>query len=200
MSWIFPLMIFKSDKGRSMVTLPKNNPVSPPWINVNMKPIANSIGTLAEVASSCGLRALVSSTVSDNETPNAMNADDALLNGQDFIERWKNKNSLITPILGPHAIYSVNLQQLQNTRKIANETNTPISIHLSESQFETQYSLTNYGMTSIKALESINFFDGLTIAAHVVWPTDEEIPILANNKVGVVHNPTSNMKLSSGIE
>lgn len=154
---------------------------------------------IAEVASSCGLRALVSSTVSDNETPNAMNADDALLNGQDFIERWKNKNSLITPILGPHAIYSVNLQQLQNTRKIANETNTPISIHLSESQFETQYSLTNYGMTSIKALESINFFDGLTIAAHVVWPTDEEIPILANNKVGVVHNPTSNMKLSSGI-
>ena len=29
-----------------MVTLPKNNPVSPPWINVNIKPIANSIGTL----------------------------------------------------------------------------------------------------------------------------------------------------------
>ena len=48
-------------------------------------------------------------------------------------------------------------------------------------------------------MNPINFFDGLTIAAHVVWPTDEEILILANNKVGVVHNPTSNMKLSSGI-
>ncbi|MBT8087042.1 MAG: amidohydrolase family protein, partial [Gammaproteobacteria bacterium] len=43
------------------------------------------------------------------------------------------------------------------------------------------------------------FFDGPTIAAHVVWPGDEEIPILAERRVGVIHNPTSNMKLASGI-
>jgi len=33
----------------------------------------------------------------------------------------------------------------------------------------------------------------------VVWPTEEEIPILADRKVGVIHNPTSNMKIASGI-
>ena len=38
-----------------------------------------------------------------------------------------------------------------------------------------------------------------TIAAHVVWPTDDEIPILVKHKVGVIHNPTSNMKIASGI-
>ena len=54
-------------------------------------------------------------------------------------------------------------------------------------------------MTSIEALESINFFEGTTIAAHVVWPSDKEIEILAQRNVGVVHNPTSNMKLSSGV-
>ena len=154
---------------------------------------------IAEVASSCGMRALVSSTVSDNKTPNAKNADDALIKGQSFINRWKEKNSLITPILGPHAIYSMNLEQLERTREIANNLNTPISIHLSESQFETQFSNENYGMTSIEALESINFFSGKTIAAHVVWPSDKEIEILAKRNVGVVHNPTSNMKLSSGV-
>jgi 5-methylthioadenosine/S-adenosylhomocysteine deaminase len=47
--------------------------------------------------------------------------------------------------------------------------------------------------------ESIGFFEGPTIAAHVVWPTKEEIPILAERKVGVIHNPTSNMKIASGI-
>ena len=54
-------------------------------------------------------------------------------------------------------------------------------------------------MTSIELFESIGFFDGPTIAAHVVWPTDVEISILAERKVGVIHNPTSNMKLASGI-
>jgi 5-methylthioadenosine/S-adenosylhomocysteine deaminase len=47
--------------------------------------------------------------------------------------------------------------------------------------------------------EEIGFLDGPTIAAHVVWPTEVEIPILVERKVGVIHNPTSNMKLASGI-
>ena len=54
-------------------------------------------------------------------------------------------------------------------------------------------------MPSIEMYESIGFFDGPTIAAHVVWPTKEEIPILVERQVGVIHNPTSNMKIASGI-
>jgi 5-methylthioadenosine/S-adenosylhomocysteine deaminase len=70
---------------------------------------------------------------------------------------------------------------------------------MSESPFELQYSKDNYGMTSVKLFDSIGFFDGPTIAAHMVWPTKEEIQILAERKVGVIHNPTSNMKIASGI-
>jgi 5-methylthioadenosine/S-adenosylhomocysteine deaminase len=62
-----------------------------------------------------------------------------------------------------------------------------------------QYSKDTYGTTSIDLLESIGFFDGPTIAAHVVWPTDAEIPVLASRRVGVIHNPTSNMKIASGV-
>ena len=93
----------------------------------------------------------------------------------------------------------MNEEQLRATRQAANEAGVPISIHLSESPFELQYSKDTYGATSIDFYESINFFDGLTIGAHVVWPTEEEIPILAERRVGVIHNPTSNMKIASGI-
>jgi 5-methylthioadenosine/S-adenosylhomocysteine deaminase len=37
------------------------------------------------------------------------------------------------------------------------------------------------------------------LAAHVVWPQPEEIPILARHGVGVAHCPQSNMKLASGV-
>ena len=155
--------------------------------------------TIAEVIDRCGLRALISTTVIDQRSPDAEGATDSITKGSGFVERWQGKNSRITPLFGPHANYTLNAEQLAATRKAAKKFNAPISIHVSESPFEVQYAKDTYGMTSIEMLDSIGFFDGPTIAAHVVWPTETEIPILVARKVGVIHNPTSNMKIASGI-
>jgi 5-methylthioadenosine/S-adenosylhomocysteine deaminase len=155
--------------------------------------------TIAEVIDQCGIRALISATVIDQRSPDAENADDSLSKGVGFIERWLGRNSRITPIFGPHASYTLNKEQLAATRAAAVELGVPISIHVSESPFEVQNSLETYGTTSIEMYDSINFFDAHTIAAHVVWPTENEIAILRDRKVGVIHNPTSNMKIASGV-
>ena len=154
---------------------------------------------IAEVIDSCGMRALISATVIDQRSPDAEGADDSIAKGSGFIERWQGRNSRITPIFGPHANYTLDAEQLKSTRDAAMAFDAPISIHVSESPFEVQYSKDTFGMTSIELLDSIDFFEGPTIAAHVVWPTDAEIPILAEKQVGVIHNPTSNMKLASGV-
>jgi 5-methylthioadenosine/S-adenosylhomocysteine deaminase len=145
------------------------------------------------------MRALISATVIDQRSPDAESAVDSIQKGNGFIERWQGRNSRISPIFGPHANYTLNAEQLQATRAAAMQYGVPISIHMSESPFEVQYSKDTFGMTSIEFFESIGFFEGPTIAAHVVWPTEAEIPILAERKVGVIHNPTSNMKIASGI-
>jgi 5-methylthioadenosine/S-adenosylhomocysteine deaminase len=149
--------------------------------------------TIAEVVDRCGMRALISATVIDQRSPDAEDAGDSIT------KRWQDRNSRITPIFGPHANYTLNAEQLKATRAAAMRHGVPVSIHVSESPFELQYSQDTYGMPSILLYESIGFFDGPTIAAHVVWPTEEEIPILAEREVGVIHNPTSNMKIASGI-
>ena len=154
---------------------------------------------IAEVVESCGMRAYISATVIDQRSPDAENAADSLQKGVEFAKRWQGRNSRITPILGPHANYTLNAGQLADTREAATDTGMPISIHMSESPFELQYSKDTYGTTTIELMESIGFLDGLTIGAHVVWPTDNEIRILAERNVGVIHNPTSNMKIASGI-
>ena len=155
--------------------------------------------TIAEVVDQCGMRAMISATVIDQRSPDAENAGDSIAKGVGFIERWQGRNSRITPIFGPHANYTLDAEQLAATRAAAMKLGAPISIHVSESPFELQYAKDTYGTTSILLYESIGFFEGPTIAAHVVWPTEEEIPILAERKVGVIHNPTSNMKIASGI-
>ncbi len=155
--------------------------------------------TIAETVEQCGMRAMISATVIDQRSPDAEGATDSIAKGREFIARWKNRNPRITPMFGPHANYTLSAEQLMATRAAAMELGVPISIHMSESPFELQYSQDTFGMTSIEMFESIGFFEGPTIAAHVVWPTPTEIPILAARKVGVIHNPTSNMKIASGI-
>lgn len=154
---------------------------------------------IAQVVESCGLRAFISATVIDQRSPDAEDATDSIDKGLSFVENWKGRNSRIMPIFGPHANYTLNAEQLKATRAAANDAGVPISIHMSESPFELQYSKQTFGMTSIELFESIGFLDGPTIGAHVVWPTEDEIKILAERRVGVIHNPTSNMKIASGI-
>jgi 5-methylthioadenosine/S-adenosylhomocysteine deaminase len=146
--------------------------------------------TIAQVIADCGMRALISATVIDQRSPDAESAGDSIAKGSGFVDRWKGRHPRITPIFGPHANYTLNAEQLQQTREVAQELGVAISI---------QYSQDTYGKTSIEMLDGIGFFDGPTIAAHVVWPTDAEIPILRDRKVGVIHNPSSNMKLASGV-
>ena len=154
---------------------------------------------IAEVVESCGLRALISATVIERPSPGAANAADSIIKGKAFIDRWKGKNPRITPVFGPHANYTLDIAQLRAVREAAREAGVGIAIHMSESLYEVDYSKTNYGKTSIELFDSIGLLDLPTIGAHVVWPTDAEIPILAERKVGVIHNPTSNMKTAAGI-
>ena len=154
---------------------------------------------IAEVVESCGMRALVSATVIERPSPGAANAADSMIKGQAFINRWKGKNSRITPVFGPHANYTLNIEQLRAVREAAKKAGVGITIHMSESQYEVEYSKANYGKTSIDLFDSIGLLDVPVIGAHVVWPTDAEILILAERNVGVIHNPTSNMKTAAGI-
>ena len=155
--------------------------------------------SIAEVVESCGIRAMISATVIDQTSPDAENAADSIAKGMDFIERWKGRNSRITPIFGPHASYTLDTAQLRAVRDAASAAGVSITIHLSESPYEVEYAKKTYGMSSIELLNSIEFFDVPTIGAHAVWPMENEIPMLVENKVGVIHNPTSNMKTAAGI-
>ena len=154
---------------------------------------------IAEVVAACGMRALVSATVIERPSPGAANAADSIEKGLAFIKRWQGKNPRITPIFGPHANYTLNAEQLRDVRDAARNAGVGIAIHMSESQYEVEYSKSHYGKTSIELFDSIGLLDLPVIGAHVVWPTDAEIQILAQRKVGVIHNPTSNMKTAAGV-
>ena len=155
--------------------------------------------SVAEAVESCGLRVLVAASVIDQKSPDAANGTESLAKAVDFARRWKGRNNRIVPIIGAHSVYTLKPDMLKRIRAAAEELGVPISIHVSESRFEIETTKQNYHTTPIHLLNDIGFLDGPTIAAHVVWPQDDEIPLLVQHEVGVIHNPSSNMKISSGI-
>lgn len=100
--------------------------------------------------------------------------------------------------LGPHAPYTCDEDFQQIVAKEAAKNDMGIHIHLSESQTEIANCMKQYGVTPIALAERAGLFDNPSIAAHCVYATPEDIEILARNKVSVVTNPASNMKLGNG--
>jgi len=74
-----------------------------------------------------------------------------------------------------------------------------IHIHLAETKQEFTDIRKQYGKTPIKHVYDLGLFKAPVLAAHCVHLTEEDIEILQEVEAGVAHNPTSNMKLASGM-
>jgi 5-methylthioadenosine/S-adenosylhomocysteine deaminase len=153
---------------------------------------------IARVVDECGVRAVIDAAVIEQESGYAKNFSDTMNKAESFIEEWKGKNSRVTPAIAAHTAYTITPDSLKILRTRANALGVPVAIHLAESKAELEIINKLYNDTSINHLEKINFFSGPTIGAHVVWPTEAEIYILVKRKIAAIHNPTSNMKISSG--
>ncbi|AKG91663.1 Cytosine deaminase [Geoglobus ahangari] len=120
--------------------------------------------------------------------------------GEKFIRDWNNSfDGRITAIYGPHAPYTCTPDFLRTVKERADKIGTRIHIHVSETQWEVEEIKSRYGTTPVRLLDRIGFLDSNVVIAHGVWLDDEEIEILRRRGVSVVHNPVSNLKLSSGI-
>ncbi|MDE0092894.1 MAG: amidohydrolase [Gammaproteobacteria bacterium] len=153
---------------------------------------------IANVVDEIGIRAWVAATIANVPRNDAKNMEDQWLQAQEFVQKWSKQNTTVHPILAGHSIYTLDRQELIELRDLANQLNVPVHIHLSETQFEVDYAKEHYQSTPIRFLDDIGFFDNSVIAAHVVWPQDGEMEILANKNVAAIHNPSSNAKLASG--
>lgn len=154
---------------------------------------------IAEAAEKIGIRALLSSSIIDGETPETKNWREALNVAENFVKRWKGRSKRIIPSFGPHAPYTVGPEAMEATAEAAIRYDAPVHIHLSEDSREVDQIMQAYGVGPIEYAEKHGILSSRTIAAHVVWPSDEEIEILKRRKVLVSHNPVSNMKTSAGI-
>ena len=101
--------------------------------------------------------------------------------------------------VGPHAIYTVSGPFLQWIDRFAREKNVLIHLHLSETEGEVKNSIEKFGLSPVRYLYKLGVLSPRLVIAHGIYVDDDEIRMLADHDVKVVHNPASNLKLTSGI-
>lgn len=98
-----------------------------------------------------------------------------------------------------HSVYTTSEDDIADCIKASKKYGIPTSAHLCETLTEVGNSITKNNATPIAYLDEFGFFDTRCIAAHCVHLDDNDIEILKNKNVSVVTNPSSNLKLGSGI-
>jgi 5-methylthioadenosine/S-adenosylhomocysteine deaminase len=153
---------------------------------------------VALAAAGAGMRAVCAETVMKWPTPDAESFDTALSLCRNFVEEWRG-HALIVPAVGPHAPETSTPELLLESARIAIDYGVPVLVHVAETSGGADEARAVYGMSSVEALERHGILEAHVLAAHCVHVTPQERSLMARHRVGVAHNPTSNLKLASGL-
>jgi 5-methylthioadenosine/S-adenosylhomocysteine deaminase len=144
------------------------------------------------------MRAVLGETLLDFPAPDKKTWEAGMTYMEKFAARWKG-HSLITPAIAPHAPYTVSTDHLKQAHAFSERLGVPLVIHIAEDQAEVKTIQERHGLSPVAYLDRLGLLDARVIAAHMVWPTTDDITTLAKRSVGVAHCPQSNMKLAAGI-
>jgi 5-methylthioadenosine/S-adenosylhomocysteine deaminase len=152
----------------------------------------------ARVCEKLKMHAVLGEGILDFKTPSANTSEDALKITENLLEKYKN-NKYIKIAVCPHSIYTVSKKVLIKAKELAKKYNAIYHIHLSETKKEFDDCKNQNNCTPVEYLNNLNILDDMTLLAHCVYLTDNDIKILAEKNVNVCHCPLSNLKLGSGI-
>ncbi len=144
-----------------------------------------------------GMRAKLGLIMIDFPSAWAKDADEYLSKGVELHDQLHN-NSLISTAFAPHAPYTVSDDPLRRIATYAEELDIPIHIHLHEIAHEVEQAISQTGKRPIERLNDLGLLTPRLLAVHMTQLTDDDINLVAETGVHVIHCPESNLKLASG--
>ncbi len=154
--------------------------------------------SVAAAMAEAGMRAVVGEVLFDFPSPAYGEIEKGFAHTARLLEKWKG-HPLVSVAVEPHSPYLCAPELLEHAAGLAREHEALIVIHVSETKTETARINEKYGCSPVAHLHGLGVLGPDLLACHCVVLSAEDIALLADHEVKVVHNPESNMKLASGI-
>lgn len=157
-----------------------------------------------EVMAEVGLRGLFGKCMMDlgDDLPAVMreDADACIRETERLIHRWHMaENGRLRYAVAPRFVPSCSEKLLLSARDLARQNGLRLHTHASENLGEIALVEARCGERNVCFLNRLGYTGEDVILAHCIWLDDEEKRILADTGTHVVHCPSSNTKLSSGL-
>jgi cytosine/adenosine deaminase-related metal-dependent hydrolase len=164
----------------------------------------NHTSEVFRVVQESGFRATVGKCMMDkgDEVPEGLREDthDSIQESLALLEQWHlQENGRLRYCFAPRFAVSCTRELLEQVGRLARERRVMIHTHASENLTECSIVETETGMRNIAYLDLVGLTGAHVALAHCVHLSDDEIETLLKTKTNVVHCPSSNLKLGSGI-
>lgn len=152
----------------------------------------------ANIADTTGMRAQVCFPVIEFQNVWSDGVKDGLHKGLSLHDAYRHHDRIDIAI-GPHSAYTVSAESLEKVLMYANELDMQVQIHMHENPQEVADALTHHGETWIRVLNRIGLLGPNLQTVHMTQVSDEDLATIADSSSRVVHCPSSNLKLASGL-
>ena len=153
---------------------------------------------VAEETKAAGMRGVLGETFLDFPAPDNKSNAEMLAYTEQFLKKWSG-DPLIHAAAAPHSIYTCSKKTLEDASGLARKYHAPILIHVAEMKKERDDSERQNNMSPVEYLDHLGILADDVVAAHCIFVDEPDRKILAQRRVGCVHNPSSNMMLASGV-
>ncbi len=150
-----------------------------------------------------GIRGFSGKTMMDDKNTSAElyeTTGDAIDKSLALLERWHNTSGgRVRYAFAPRFLLSCTRDLLQETARLAEKYKIPFHTHAAESEAEVRIIHEKYGERSLSFMDTLGITGPHNCIAHCIWLDQTEKEILKQNQIKVLHCPSSNLKLGSGI-
>lgn len=115
-----------------------------------------------------------------------------------MIETWHGKGRLEVTVSPINLIYCSD-ESIKRALQVMEDTGVAMHSHVAESRQELHAIQERFGEGYIQAFHKLGALSDRFQSVHSVWISDDEIALLAEHGASVMHNPTANMLLASGV-
>jgi 5-methylthioadenosine/S-adenosylhomocysteine deaminase len=157
-----------------------------------------------EAVQSTGIRASVGKCLMDHPktTPRTLREStlQALKEAEELYLRWNGReNDRIRVSYAPRFVVSCTEKLLLQVRDRAHERGALIHTHASENLKEIRLVKDLVGCENVEYLHQLGLTSPHLVLAHCIWLKPHEKDLLRQSQTKVVHCPSSNLKLASGL-
>lgn len=159
-------------------------------------------GVIIRQALELGLRGVFSKVLMDlHDGPVALqeDPDSALQQALALAESCRATGGRARFALAPRFAVSSSLHLLEGVASAARSSGLPVHTHCSETEEENRLTVERFGCRPVELFHQLGLLNDGLLLAHCVHVTPDEIRRLAQAEATVLHCPSTNLKLGSGI-